>query len=230
MKIENLQELNARFDVASQVVSAIAYVHSLQWVHKSLRSQNILLIYPQNDNGFPLKLGEVRLKGFGVARRGTGEVSSRNAPQENRMHWQWQIYAHPNRQFINLDKDEDEFFDAQTTLQPATNDPDMAPPPADRSPVQSTPHHEYFKYKHDIYSLGVVLLEIGIWQDLERYCPGLKDQYPKDRRRDLLETAEEELASSMGSRYANVVKACLDVDNSRWDAFRVLDELSSIKI
>lgn len=95
---------------------------------------------------------------------------------------------------------------------------------------------EAFSMSHDIYSLGVVLLEIGLWQPLvewsiesERYIfadflldvinPGVSGDSritKADRRsamimKRLLEVAKVELPPRMGEIYAGVVVACLEV-------------------
>jgi len=175
-------------------------------------------------------LGKVRLKGFGIARRGTGEVPSNNEQQDNKIKWWLQLYAHPNRQFINLNKDEGQFYEARTNLQPIDPNMTLSPPSEDRSDVQTLPAREYFKYKHDIYSMGVILLEMGLWRDLTPRDSPLKNKMPTDRKANLLRLADDELGLHMGQRFVNIVKACLNVDDSGWDAYRLLDELSDIRL
>jgi hypothetical protein len=82
---------------------------------------------------------------------------------------------------------------------------------------------EKYKMQHDIYSLGVCLLEIGLWEPLVEYSED--DQTPEYGRvcRDFADTekawvffkeylvgaAETELPRRMGDRYAEVVMTCL---------------------
>ncbi|KAJ9602315.1 hypothetical protein H2200_013170 [Cladophialophora chaetospira] len=87
---------------------------------------------------------------------------------------------------------------------------------------------EYFKMQHDIYSLGVCLLEIGLWTsfvmwDGDNNIPspnavlGVNDllKLKDDRKRAsevkqiLTRTAEERLPIRMGKKYAEIVVACL---------------------
>ena len=94
---------------------------------------------------------------------------------------------------------------------------------------------EAFTMLHDIYSLGVVLLEIGLWQSLLEwnedekcyiFAPFLTDlvvgatKEGKTMRADhralkvkerLLEMARIWLPPSMGETYTKVVVACLEV-------------------
>jgi len=66
------------------------------------------------------------------------------------------------------------------------------------------------KYRRlfDIYSLGVVLLEIGLWQRVE--CGIGADDSPEQARDMLLDSCEKELGPSMGKIYRDVVKCCLE--------------------
>jgi hypothetical protein len=67
-----------------------------------------------------------------------------------------------------------------------------------------------FHRRHDIYSLGVALFEIGIWDRVTRY--GVRNNVPVqpyDFQARLVKYAEIELSPRMGRRYAEVVKRCL---------------------
>ncbi|KAE9580301.1 hypothetical protein CGMCC3_g3764 [Colletotrichum fructicola] len=82
-----------------------------------------------------------------------------------------------------------------------------------------------FSKMHDIYSLGVVLLEIGLWQtakqihdDVIKYereedtTTGCLE--PQEIKEAFLQDATERLAQRMGRSYQEAVIACLDGD---WD-------------
>lgn len=80
-----------------------------------------------------------------------------------------------------------------------------------------------FSKMHDIYSLGVVLLEIGLWQtarqiydDVIKYERGdaLGPLKPQEIKEAFLQDARERLAHRMGASYQEAVVACLDGD---WD-------------
>jgi hypothetical protein len=87
---------------------------------------------------------------------------------------------------------------------------------------------EDFKMQHDIYSLGVCLLEIGIWTSFVLYEEGVDEPIPspglkiaeflklKDQRKKaaeikkvLVQLADEHLPSHMGRKYTEIVLACL---------------------
>jgi len=68
------------------------------------------------------------------------------------------------------------------------------------------------KYRRlfDIYSLGVVLLEIGLWQNaVTSVRPGLTANNIQEL---LIESCEEELGPAMGRVYRNAVHCCLTGD------------------
>ncbi|KAI8652494.1 hypothetical protein NCS57_01313500 [Fusarium keratoplasticum] len=78
-----------------------------------------------------------------------------------------------------------------------------------------------FNMTHDIYSLGVVLLEIGLWQTARQiYDDIVKYELGGDAakvtaltiKNAFLQDAKERLAHRMGSAYQEAVVACLDDD------------------
>ena len=83
--------------------------------------------------------------------------------------------------------------------------------------------------EHDIYSLGVCLLEIGLWTSFVAYDAeenpsrgeilnaGEDSQSPTDLKSALVSMAREQLPSRMGDRYCSIVincLTCLDEDNA----------------
>lgn len=61
----------------------------------------------------------------------------------------------------------------------------------------------------DLYSLGVVLLEIAFWKPLGPRIPKDKAKSLESIRELFIQTAEEKLDSEVGKLYADVVRACL---------------------
>lgn len=68
----------------------------------------------------------------------------------------------------------------------------------------------YVRYenKHDIYSLGVVLLEIGLWKGLSDFNDR-KNKHEVYSREELLRIAKSTLPFAMGRTYWGVVNRCL---------------------
>ncbi|KAL2801531.1 prion-inhibition and propagation-domain-containing protein [Aspergillus granulosus] len=117
--------LTARVHLAHTLATALQYLHSTNWVHKALRSQNVVFF---TDSGSP-DLSSPFLSGFGLARPAHNiEMTERpdNTPLYN-------LYRHPLAHG------------------------DIAP--------EGTGG---FKKTFDIYSLGIVLLEVSLWKPLNR--------------------------------------------------------------
>jgi len=79
---------------------------------------------------------------------------------------------------------------------------------------------ERYIMQHDIYSLGVCLLEIGLWSSLVRYefCRGSPNEFDhaENIKSRLLSLVIEELPGKMGTKYAKIVESCftcLDLGN-----------------
>jgi hypothetical protein len=91
---------------------------------------------------------------------------------------------------------------------------------------------EAFAMQHDIYSLGVVLLEIGLWRPLVWYnelrgayeysdlftnisetreITTTRTQKPAEIKQRLINIAKEDLPSLVGETYSKVVLSCLEI-------------------
>jgi hypothetical protein len=71
---------------------------------------------------------------------------------------------------------------------------------------------------YDIYSLGMVLLEIGMWQPIQTFYPqGAAPDF--DFGRLLLQRVVPKLGVSMGENYMNVVRKCLEGSFERLTGF-----------
>ncbi|KAK4112956.1 hypothetical protein N656DRAFT_797511 [Canariomyces notabilis] len=77
-------------------------------------------------------------------------------------------------------------------------------------------HHRRFEQRFDIFSLGVVLSEIGTWQDAHYYSSSVSESGSGadagEFRRRLLHVCGREMAHRMGEAYKAAVMACLDGD------------------
>lgn len=89
-------------------------------------------------------------------------------------------------------------------------------PDRQRGPSNDQPRYQM---NHDLYSLGVVLLEIGLWMPLEknkliRNVREQKFQNIEERhgkvREALISLGRDNLAVAMGQRYRDIVLKCLD--------------------
>ncbi len=83
-------------------------------------------------------------------------------------------------------------------------------------PDRQGPPKTSFSKLHDLYALGVVLLEIGIWQTVlsiyKQYCGRMKEGVtpsPRDIQKIFIDVAKKRLSHHMGPAYVSAVLACL---------------------
>lgn len=109
--------------------------------------------------------------------------------------------------------------------------------PTEDAHHQNYQHPEYcgkgiknprYRAEYDYYSLGLVLLEIGLWKSLGKILKALKDASPSDglsvsQHDGLLCRCVPRLRHSMGTRYQKIVEICL---RGRFDVPSELDERS----
>ena len=109
---------------------------------------------------------------------------------------------------------------------------------------QGTYPEDEYKMQHDVYSMGVCLLEIGIWSSFVIYeahpspseilniADKLTTKAPKKRAFDikdvLVKLAKMKLPGAMGNRYTGIVVSCLTcldkTDNAFGDEKDLMDE------
>lgn len=167
-----------RFRLARELSLSVCILHSAGWLHKGIRSENIIFSSPpptragSTNAAAPAPLDNPLLLGFEYARPDVpgafSETIDNSSPQAL-------LYRHPQS------------IDAEGR-------------PRSR-----------FEPAFDVYSLGVVLLEIGLWCSVEGLWS--KGQYAGrlDRRfaRHLRDHYAAQLGGKMGKIYMEVVTACL---------------------
>ncbi|KAL8733231.1 MAG: hypothetical protein Q9166_002248 [cf. Caloplaca sp. 2 TL-2023] len=196
--------LNARLNIAQMLARSCMFLHDCQFVHKSLRPENIVCFATQGQ--YPDKPYMIGLDRFRL-------IDARSRRMSDDL-WYKDVYRHPSRQGIRPESD--------------------------------------YIMQHDIYSLGVCLLEIGLWRsflswedDSESPIPNeeyisKKNLAIKDPRKRALEVkkglirlAEQRLPGSMGRIYASTVIACLtclDPGNTNFGDQEELHEESGILV
>ncbi|KAJ5708650.1 hypothetical protein N7488_008451 [Penicillium malachiteum] len=163
--------LSDRIRLAKQLATAVSFIHILDFVHKNIRPETILIFERDGQS-----LGPLYLLGFRAFR-----LADNKTLRLGNSLWSENIYQHPDRQGID----------------PVTD----------------------YIMQHDIYSLGVCLLEIGLWGSLVSSKghagafltdSGLSDMVEGSSLKDhFMRLAKEHLPSRMGERYAAVVVNCL---------------------
>lgn len=169
--------LAQRFQIAKDVATAVGTLHADGWVHKSLRSENIVLFTSSNSDT-TAEYSQPYLVGFDYSRQ-ENAATDRTWDEDHERN----LYRHPDRQ---------------------------GPPLVG------------FTRNHDLYALGLVLLEIGMWRPLLEIWEGARERKSRvsgkmpqvNRRltaRYLKEAAGENMAHTMGEAYKKAVISCLEV-------------------
>ena len=161
--------LTKRTALAHAIARCLMFLHSVNWLHKGLRSNNVIFFTPPDkasDYSYPL------IAGFEYARPDFPDEETEPPPE----HSEYDIYRHPA-------------VLAQTMSRSQKS--------------------------HDIYSLGIVLVEIAYWKPIDEVM-----EMPKEIRaarsrvkkvRKLLLDGDylDMIASQVGEVYAQAVKKCL---------------------
>lgn len=190
--------LNKRIDLAKHISRSVMAMHTWQFVHKTIRPDNVLVVQTPIDGDIGYLMGYERFR----------QIDNVSIMKRGDDFWDKNIYRHPNRQGV-------------------------------------CPNEDYVM-QHDIYSLGVVLLEIGLWQSFVQWpapdlfssdaststatptsainiADALKIHDSRARaftiKKEMVSTAEKIRPGKTGQRYAEVVVSCLtclDANNERF--------------
>ncbi|KAF5006622.1 hypothetical protein FDECE_7017 [Fusarium decemcellulare] len=174
-------DLDDRVRLAHTLAVALWSLHSLDWLHKSLCSSNILF--------FP--------SAFSTSSQ-SPTAAAALVPDIERPYLTGFDASRP---------------DMETALSVAPRNPSIATLHRHPASLRGFPHCKPM----DIYSLGLVLLEIGLWKVLQAYH---KPHYSADRWRDKVVRAVlvPGLGSKVGRRYRDVVDKCLGVSEEMTSA------------
>lgn len=174
--IKSQLSLPDRFSMAQTITKTLAAFQSAQWVHKSVRSQSIVLFSASEDEHITM-IKSPYLVNFEYSRQ--EKANTLMASIDN---LEKSLYCHPDR------------------------NPPIVP----------------FSRIHDIYALGVVLLEIGLWctaldiynQYRSRMTETAKAQRHSSRQVKalLVDAAKNRLSHHMGPAYTTAVLKCLRDD------------------
>ena len=165
--------LTERIELARILSNALSCLHSVNWLHKGLRSANIIF-FPDKSLKIGVDLGIPYLCGFDFSRPSSRDEMTELPPQNP----DFDVYRHPRAH--------------------------------GQSPRAS------FRKAYDIYSLGVILVEIAHWRGIEHIVTieNISTARPMITRRvkeTLLTKAKmNHIAARVGVRYQNVIEACVN--------------------
>ena len=208
----DLPDLGDRFALAKALVNTIVEIHSINWLHKNISTKNIIF-WSRDSADDESSIIHPYLMGFDVSRPNQPfEVSERPTQRIDDDHYRHPDYREP--------------VDPHQEVAGRTN----------------LPGTEFqwrsFKPSYDIYSLGVVLYEIGIWHNVSQnkrshpVKPSLQtyNSDPNLIEKCLGQKQLKDLRRHTGRRYSDVVVACLDKGFDRfWDDATEYDPSTQLK-
>ena len=194
---DSILELGLRFQIAKHLVNSVHWMHTAGWLHQNIRSSNLLFFPEQSRFGlWPSELKPQRLDFSRPYLMGVGDEIMENE----------QLRDHAAARSRSTSPKLPGYVGFDIYQHPAK----LSHPSRAYSPT------------FDVYSVGLLLLEIGLWQRLASFHRA--DDKPESFRKRLIEVETGHLRGQCGAVYAEVVKRCLsaEVTDSMEESVRVL--------
>jgi hypothetical protein len=181
--------LGGRFNIAHCLALTLSNVHGSRWLHKNIWSRGILLFQQNSDTG---------IRPFAFKKEAVAPGTTPKQDQVLAFLGDWG-YARPEQAATELRSD----FEIEPNMY--------------RHPERQGRPTRQFDRTHDLYALGVVLLETGLWRTVSQlFEKAIKEAQKsgrlpkaKDVRNALVTLAQTELPKEMGDAYAVAVVSCL---------------------
>ncbi|EAS29265.3 uncharacterized protein CIMG_08011 [Coccidioides immitis RS] len=182
--------LTDRFSIAHCLALTLSNVHASLWLHKNIWSRGILLFQQNKEGVASVEIQRVLVPPNGAERS-----------QIVAFLGDWGYARH-----VEGATDMRSDFEIEPNIY--------------RHPERQGAPTRQFARPHDIYALGVVLLEIGLWKTVSQlFDARIKEGQrtgklpkPKDVRNALVALSQTELPREMGIAYASAVVRCLTSD------------------
>lgn len=213
-----LPDLGDRFELARALAASVIRLHDCGWVHGELDSLNIVFFQHAQPVGSPTVTPPTK---DDDSRSGSGSTpETRFAPLPSR---------HPNRGYLSITRPYVLGFTYARPSDPAevTAEWTANPVPTSsnphslyRHPALQTPHRSaqvagtvglLRRQRYDLFSLGLVLLEIGLWERLDALWKPKYAAEPGAFVAKLLRAYVPRLRHRMGAVYCGVVEELLGI-------------------
>ncbi|KAL8811118.1 MAG: hypothetical protein Q9200_002059 [Gallowayella weberi] len=188
--------LNHKLSFCCNIAQAVLYVHLVGWVHKSIRPDNILV--------FEDEVNE------------EDDDGDKDVDVRSRRYFPFSLNSPYLAGF--------EYARSVKALSDRTSDAEWRVNIYRHPKRQHLVQNEEYTMAHDIYSLGVVLLEVCLWGSngfvpFQKRDTTFKDATPDKVKKDLLDMARgkkmDGVAVFLGERFADLVTFCLNVDEKQ---------------
>ncbi|KAI0895928.1 hypothetical protein F4806DRAFT_75890 [Annulohypoxylon nitens] len=186
-------ELGSRLQLAKTLVDNVTRIHTVGWLHKNIRSDS-LLFFPRSLRNRRAGFRNPFLMGYDYMR--VEEDSTSNSDR-------FSLNSETRSQH-QIAEDEDQL-------------PDFY-----HHPDKRTSPSRAYQYAYDIYSLGLLLIEIGLWKSLSTIVEGREAHLPERLRDYILHKVTNEVAGACGNIYAEVVREFISMKSvSNLDSMRL---------
>ncbi|CZR60273.1 uncharacterized protein PAC_10169 [Phialocephala subalpina] len=200
--------LGDRFDLAFGICNAVANIISIGWMHRAIRSDN-MLIFDRHS------IRKVFLVGFTYARPGVFDEEDSAQELSNlpnsRSFALYRPSPDPDGEYDFAMSSGDEDGGATGLSNQASN---IRPSISPRSAV------------YDLYGLGIVLLEIGLWDTVENMKDRRKSSSIQEFQARGIKEPLAQLSSRCGDIYRDVVERCLTPIH--WQREMLMENLGDI--
>ncbi|CAF9907299.1 MAG: hypothetical protein GOMPHAMPRED_005072 [Gomphillus americanus] len=198
-----------RFGLAIQIVESLLFLHIAGWLHKGIRSDNILFF---GSSPSKIDLDKPYIAGFEYSREAAANKGTEGVTDD----LEFNLYRHPLVQGVPIESSDQDLEEDNSGDGNAVQASTPAPPTAAKAkrtiPKTVKPP---FAEIHDIYSLGVVLLEIGLltsaidMYETARDSEAYETHTAQNFSSWLIEKEVPKLSRTMGKRYRDAVENCL---------------------
>lgn len=221
--------LGARFELARKLVRAVCLLHSSGWLHKNIRAQSVIF-FPEHVTELQKDRYELRIKidvsnpslmGYifsrpddvprRVNRNPSPTAESASSQEDVRREKSatvrvWEYKRAPSSQPIPMPGEQRKKKQRKVNVSGFTLD-------YYQHPAKHADPTRLYRHAYDVYSLGILLLEVGLWETLEDcYTTSRDDQDVYEQRRLICRKYLDKLRWACGDTYADVVLNCLMVD------------------
>lgn len=202
-----------RFSLAKNLTLSLHHLLSVRWLHKSIRSGNIIYFQPQGvtkiadhpkrsiTDPSETDIVDETVKSASATNRPLAKAPG-PLPRFSLLGWDLSRPDHPSELSETLSISTSGFQTKRETIHMYSH-PDVLY-------TTASGKHARYRAQYDIYSMGLVLLEIGLWRTLDTIRPGCKDD--DEFRRRLRTEYCDKLQSRMGLLYWRAVQRCLNND------------------
>lgn len=210
--------LEHRLELARVLAAALFRSHLTAWLHKGLRSENVVYLRAPQDEAAPQD--EIDSPGGDGSDTGGPDGGSAGGTADKDFEFVTCPtligfdYSRPDRADQRSERIQSHGGSAGIDLyvHPDYQQPMTAVKATTIASTQTTENKNgddaRFKRSYDIYALGLLLIEVALWQPI---CSFYKKSYDAAKLYGVLrEVAEADLGHVVGTKYQDVVKACLD--------------------